>query len=98
MTALVGGLRVLNANFRQSKDGVFTNQPETLTNDFFVNLLGMNTEWKASTTAEGVFEGHDRLTGEINGPAPASILSSVQTPSSELSRKFMQVTTRRRRL
>ncbi len=65
MTVLVGGMRVLNANFRQSKDGVFTNRPETLTNDFFVNLLGMNTEWKASTTAEGVFEGHDSATGEI---------------------------------
>ncbi len=65
MTVLVGGLRVLNANYRQSKDGVFTNRPETLTNDFFVNLLGMNTEWKASTTAEGVFEGKDRATGEM---------------------------------
>ncbi len=65
MTVLVGGMRVLNANFRHSKNGVFTNRPETLTNDFFVNLLGMNTEWKASTTAEGVFEGHDRATGEI---------------------------------
>ena len=65
MTVLVGGMRVLNANFRHSKNGVFTNRPETLTNDFFANLLGMNTEWKASTTAEGVFEGHDRATGEI---------------------------------
>jgi catalase-peroxidase len=65
MTALVGGLRVLNANFKASKDGVFTNRPETLTNDFFVNLLSMNTDWKASTTSEGVYEGHDRATGEI---------------------------------
>jgi catalase-peroxidase len=65
MTALVGGLRVLNANYRQSKNGVLTNQPETLTNDFFVNLLDMATEWKASSTAEGVFEGLDRATGEI---------------------------------
>ena len=65
MTVLVGGMRVLNANFRQSKDGVFTKQPGTLTNDFFVNLLGMNTTWKASTTSEGVFEGHDRATGEM---------------------------------
>jgi catalase-peroxidase len=65
MTVLVGGLRVLNANYRQSKDGVFTDRPETLTNDFFVNLLGMNTEWKASTTSEGVYEGQDRATGEI---------------------------------
>jgi len=65
MTALVGGLRVLNANYKQSKDGVFTDKPETLTNDFFVNLLSMNTDWKASTTSEGVYEGHDRATGEV---------------------------------
>jgi catalase-peroxidase len=65
MTVLVGGLRVLNANYRQSKDGVFTNQPETLTNDFFVNLLDMKTEWKASSTAAGSFEGVDRATGEL---------------------------------
>ena len=65
MTVLLGGLRVLNANFRQSKDGVFTDRPETLTNDFFVNLLGMNTVWKASTTSEGMYEGHDRATGEL---------------------------------
>jgi catalase-peroxidase len=65
MTVLIGGLRVLNANFRQSKEGIFTKRPETLTNDFFVNLLSMNTEWKASTTSEGVYEGHDRATGEV---------------------------------
>ena len=65
MTVLVGGLRVLNANYRQSKEGVFTNRPETLTNDFFVNLLDMATEWKASSTTEGVFEGLDRATGEV---------------------------------
>jgi len=65
MTVLVGGMRVLNANFRQSKDGVFTNRPETLTNDFFVNLLDMNTTWQASTTSEGIFEGRDRATHEI---------------------------------
>jgi catalase-peroxidase len=65
MTVLVGGLRVLNANFRQSKNGVFTNRPEALTNDFFANLLGMNTDWKASTTAEGMYEGLDRKTGEV---------------------------------
>jgi catalase-peroxidase len=69
MTVLVGGLRVLNANFRQSKNGVFTNKPETLTNDFFVNLLDMATEWKASSTAEGLFEGLDRSTGEIKWTA-----------------------------
>ena len=65
MTVLVGGLRVLGANYRQSKDGVFTSKPETLTNDFFVNLLDMKTEWKASSTTEGSFEGLDRETGEI---------------------------------
>jgi catalase-peroxidase len=65
MTVLVGGLRVLNANYKQSKDGVFTNKPETLTNDFFVNLLSMDTVWKPSTTAAGVYEGHDRKTGEV---------------------------------
>jgi catalase-peroxidase len=65
MTVLVGGMRVLNANSMQSKHGVFTSRPETLTNDFFVNLLNMGTEWKASSTSEGVFEGQDRATGEI---------------------------------
>jgi catalase-peroxidase len=69
MTVLVGGLRVLNANYRQSKNGVFTSKPETLTNDFFVNLLDMATEWKASSTAEGLFEGLDRTTGEIKWTA-----------------------------
>jgi catalase-peroxidase len=65
MAVLVGGLRVLGANFRGSKHGVLTAQPETLTNDFFVNLLDMATEWKAASTAEGLFEGLDRATGEI---------------------------------
>lgn len=65
MTVLVGGLRVLNANYRQSKNGVFTDKPETLTNDFFVNLLDMGTKWEASSTTEGVFEGLDRATGEV---------------------------------
>jgi catalase-peroxidase len=65
MTVLVGGLRVLNANSGQSKHGVFTNRPDALTNDFFVNLLDMNTKWQASSTSEGVFEGRDRATDEI---------------------------------
>jgi catalase-peroxidase len=69
MAVLVGGLRVLGANFRGSKNGVFTTQPETLTNDFFVNLLDMATDWKASSTAEGSFEGLDRATGEIKWTA-----------------------------
>jgi catalase-peroxidase len=65
MTVLVGGLRALNANYGQSKHGVFTKQPETLTNDFFVNLLDMKTKWQPSSTSEGVYEGRDRATGEI---------------------------------
>ena len=65
MTVLVGGLRVLNANVGQSDRGVFTERPETLTNDFFVNLLDMNTEWRPSSTAAGEFEGRDRTTGAV---------------------------------
>ncbi|MGA8312791.1 MAG: catalase/peroxidase HPI [Terriglobales bacterium] len=65
MTVLVGGMRALNANFGQAKHGVFTNRPESLTNDFFVNLLDMNTKWQASSTSEGVFEGRDRATDKI---------------------------------
>ncbi len=65
MTVLVGGMRALNANFWQAKHGVFTNRPETLTNDFFVNLLDMNTKWQASSTSDGVFEGRDRATDKI---------------------------------
>jgi catalase-peroxidase len=64
MTALIGGLRALNANVGQSKHGVFTKRPETLTNDFFVNLLDMNTKWQKSAT-DGVLEGRDRATGEL---------------------------------
>ncbi|PWJ94414.1 catalase-peroxidase [Mesorhizobium loti] len=65
MTVLVGGLRVLGANAGQSKHGVFTKQPETLSNDFFVNLLDMGTDWKAASEAKDVFEGRDRKTGEV---------------------------------
>jgi catalase-peroxidase len=65
MTVLVGGMRVLNANFGGTKHGTFTKRPETLTNDFFVNLLDMSTAWKPSSTSEGVFEGCDRRTGEL---------------------------------
>ena len=65
MTVLVGGLRVLNANVGQSELGVFTKRPETLTTDFFVNLLDMNTEWLPSATSENLFEGRDRSTGEL---------------------------------
>jgi catalase-peroxidase len=65
MTVLVGGMRVLNANFEQTQHGVFTKRPEMLTNDFFVNLLDMNTTWTASPEDENVFEGRDRETGEL---------------------------------
>ena len=65
MTVLVGGMRVLNANVGQSELGVFTKRPETLTNDFFVNLLDMNTQWQAGSTSEHVFEGRDRATGDL---------------------------------
>ncbi len=64
MTVLIGGLRALNANVGQSAHGVFTKQPGVLTNDFFVNLLDMNTKWQKSATSEGVLEGSDRATGE----------------------------------
>jgi len=69
MTVLLGGLRVLNTNFGQSKHGVFTKRPGTLTNDFFVNLLDMNTAWQPSSTSEGVYEGHDRKTDELKWSA-----------------------------
>jgi len=65
MTVLIGGMRVLNANFGRSQHGVFTRRPETLTNDFFVNLLDMSTMWKATAEDDNVFEGRDRVTGEL---------------------------------
>jgi len=65
MTVLVGGMRALNVNVGQSKHGVFTKQPGTLTNDFFVNLLDMRTQWQPSAGAEGVYEGRDRTTNEV---------------------------------
>ena len=65
LTVLVGGMRVLGTNFDQSKHGVFTKRAETLTNDFFVNLLDMGTKWRATTDAQDVFEGRDRKTGEV---------------------------------
>jgi catalase-peroxidase len=71
MTALIGGLRVLNANFQHSKLGVLTRRPGVLTNDFFVHLLDMGTRWQASTTAPGVLEGRDRKTGEAKWSATA---------------------------
>ncbi|MXW19889.1 MAG: catalase/peroxidase HPI [Gammaproteobacteria bacterium] len=69
MTALVGGMRVLNANAGQSEHGVLTDRPGSLTNDYFVNLLDMNTEWQASSASEDVFEGRDRTTGDARWTA-----------------------------
>jgi catalase-peroxidase len=69
MTVLVGGLRVLNANLAQSPLGVLTDRPATLTNDFFTNLLDMDTEWKASSESAQTFEGHDRATGDLKWTA-----------------------------
>jgi catalase-peroxidase len=65
MTVLVGGMRVLNANVGKFQHGVFTKRPEALTNDFFVNLLDMGTEWKPVSDAKDVFEGRDRKTGAL---------------------------------
>jgi catalase-peroxidase len=74
MTVLIGGMRALNANFRQSRHGVFTDRPETLTNDFFVNLLDMRTEWKVSESAANVYEGRDRASGNVRWTATAADL------------------------
>ena len=69
MTVLIGGMRVLNANYNHSKDGVFTHRPECLTNDFFVNLLDMDTVWKPTSKDEDRFEGIDRKTGKLKWTA-----------------------------
>ena len=69
MTALIGGMRALNANVGQSQHGVFTDRPERLTNDFFVNLLDLGTEWQPTSDVEDVFEGRDRATGEVKWTA-----------------------------
>jgi catalase-peroxidase len=74
MAVLVGGLRALNANSGHTRHGVFTDRPETLTNDFFVNLLDMGTEWKVSEAAENVYEGRDRATGDVKWTATAADL------------------------
>ncbi len=74
MTALIGGLRALGANHGGSKHGVFTDKPGVLTNDFFVNLLDMGTEWKVSESAENVYEGTDRATGQKKWTATANDL------------------------
>ncbi len=100
MTVLLGGMRVLNTNFGQTRHGVFTNRPEALTNDFFVNLLDMATEWKAVSEAKDLFEGHDRKTGEPKWTATRvdlifgsnSILRALAEvyASSDAQEKFVQ--------
>ena len=82
MTVLVGGMRVLNANVGQSQLGVFTERPETLTNDFFVNMLDVSTEWKATSDTEQEFEGRDRKSGELRWTA--SRVDLVMGSNSEL--------------
>ena len=74
MTVLVGGMRALNANHGQSKHGVFTDRPGTLTNDFFVNLLDMGTAWRPSASDKNVYEGSDRATGKTKWTATAADL------------------------
>ena len=67
MTALIGGMRVLDTNYDNSKNGVFTNKPGALTNDYFVNLLDMNTTWKETDKSEQIFVGTDRKTNTVKG-------------------------------
>ncbi len=74
LTVLIGGLRALDANYGGTKHGVFTERPGVLTNDFFVNLLDMGTEWKASESAENVYEGHERASGTLKWTATANDL------------------------
>jgi catalase-peroxidase len=74
MTVLVGGMRALNTNFGQSRHGIFTDRPETLTNDFFVNLLDISTAWRPSVSDKNVYEGRDRTTGEPKWTATAADL------------------------
>ena len=96
MTVLVGGMRVLNANYKKSAHGVFTDRPETLTNDFFVNLLDMSLEWKASQSAENVYEGRDREAVPSSGLRRRLTSCSARTRSFEPSRRSTHRTTRRR--
>jgi catalase-peroxidase len=82
MAVLIGGMRVLNTNIGQSRHGVFTSRPETLSNDFFVHLLDMNTVWQKSATAAGILEGHERSTGQL--VATATVVDLVFGSNSQL--------------
>jgi catalase-peroxidase len=100
LTVLIGGMRVLNTNYGQTKYGVFTKKPEALTNDFFINLLDMRTAWKATSDANDAFEGRDRKTGEVRWTATRADLifgSNAQLRalsevygSSDAHKKFVQ--------
>lgn len=79
MTVLVGGMRALNANVDQAPEGVFTDKPGTLTNDFFVNLLDMSTKWTKSAKTEGLYEGRDRTTDKVKWTATPVDLSDQRT-------------------
>ena len=97
MTVLVGGLRVLGANYEQSSLGVLTDDPGTLTNDFFVNLLDLGTQWKAtSEDAETRSRAATPPRARSSGPAAAPTSSSARTPSCARSRRSTRATTRRR--
>jgi catalase-peroxidase len=92
MTVLVGGLRALDANFGHTRHGVFTDRPGTLTNDFFVNLVDMGTEWKVSET-EHVYEGRDRHTGDVKWTATAVDLVFGSNSQLRACRRCMPPTT-----
>ena len=98
MTVLIGGMRALNTNARGTKQGVFTQRPEPLTNDFFVNLLDMGTEWKPVSQDADVFEGTIARPDKVKWTGTVSISSSGRTPSSEPSPSFTHKRIRRRSL
>ena len=96
MTVLLGGLRALNVTAGQSEVGVFTKRPGTLTNDFFVNLLDMDTEWMPTSDAADDIQGRGRVKGDASGPPAASISSSGRIPSCARLRRSTPAATRRR--
>lgn len=98
MTVLVGGMRVLGANFDGSKNGVFTDRVGVLSNDFFVNLLDMRYEWKATDESKELFEGRDRETGEVKYTASRADWYLVLTPSCVRWQKFTPAATPTRSL
>jgi len=93
MTVLIGGLRVLNANFQQTQLGVLTTRPATLTNDYFLQLLEMDTVWKAKSDSEETFEGHDRATGALKWTASRADLVFGSNSNFERSQRSTPATT-----